>query len=95
MVNPGENAEMVCTVDANPIKEDTVQWKRDGFAMDTRTRRANVSNHFYLTVINASAADAGEFECVVNNGIGEEVKNSTFLLVRSKQNNILGDCVVR
>ena len=28
MVSPGEDAEMVCTIDANPMKEDTVQWIR-------------------------------------------------------------------
>jgi hypothetical protein len=28
VVSPGEDAEMVCTIDANPIKDDTVQWTR-------------------------------------------------------------------
>jgi hypothetical protein len=28
VVNPGDDAEMVCTIDANPIKENTVQWTR-------------------------------------------------------------------
>jgi hypothetical protein len=28
MVSPGDDAEMICTIDANPIKDDTVQWTR-------------------------------------------------------------------
>ena len=28
MVSPGDDAEMICTIDANPIKADTVQWTR-------------------------------------------------------------------
>lgn len=84
MVSSGENAEMVCVVDANPIKEDTIQWKREGFDMASRTKVANVSTNFYLTVLNVTAEDAGEFTCVVDNGIGKPAKNSTFLLVRHK-----------
>ena len=84
-VNPGENAELVCSVDANPIKPDTVKWVREGFDFDAKAILTNVSNsNFFLTVINVTEADAGEFTCEVNNGIGETISNSTFLLVRRK-----------
>ena len=82
-MNPGENAELVCSVDANPLNADTVKWKREGFDFDAKARLTNVSNtNFYLTVINVTEEDAGMFTCEVNNGIGETISNSTFLLVR-------------
>jgi hypothetical protein len=91
MVNPGDNAEIICVVDANPINADSIKWTRDGFDMEARTRLANVSTNFYLTVVNVTAEDAGEFTCEVNNGVGESVKNSTFLLVRRKYNSECND----
>ena len=86
MVNPGQNAEMKCVVDANPIKIDTVKWTgHEGFDMEGRTKWTNVSGtSFYLTVVNVTEKDAGKFTCEVNNGIGEAVSNTTFLLVRRK-----------
>ena len=75
---------MVCVVDGNPIKEDTVKWSREGFD-EARMKTSRDSNSFYLTVLNVTEEDAGEFTCTVNNGIGEEVKNTTFLLVKRKK----------
>ncbi len=82
MAAAGDNAEFSCFVDANPIKEDSIKWERSGFDMAARTISTNVSNAMYLLVKNVSAADSGLFDCVVNNGIGSEVKNSSYLLVR-------------
>ena len=93
-VNPGENAELVCSVDANPIKIDTVKWLREGFDFEAKTRSTNVSNiNFYLTVINVTEGDAGQFTCQVNNGIGETISNSTFLLVRREYYNTSKSCL--
>ena len=83
MVNPGENAHMKCVVDANPITG--VKWTREGFDMEGRAKLTNVSSSsFFLTVVNVTEKDAGKFSCQVNNGIGEAVSNTTFLLVRRK-----------
>ena len=84
MVNPGQTAELICEVDANPITADTVKWTRDGFDFDGRTKITASGNKFYLNVINVTEADEGKFSCKVNNGIGDEVTNTTFLLVRRK-----------
>ena len=89
MVSPGENAQMICTVDANPITDDTIKWVRDGYDMEGRTKTTRDGNTMYLTVINSTETDAGEFECVVNNGIGAEVKNKSFLLVKRKFSSLL------
>ena len=82
-VNPYDNAQMVCVVDANPIKDDTVKWSRAGFD-DARMKTSPDGNSFHLTVLNVTEKDAGEFTCTVKNGIGNEVNNKTFLLVKRK-----------
>ena len=84
LVNPQDHAQMICVIDANPIKDDTAKWSREGF--DNARMQVNRSgNSFYLTVRNVTAKDAGEFTCTVNNGIGKEVKNNTYLLVKRKK----------
>lgn len=89
MAESGDNAEFVCSVDANPIKADTIKWVRAGgdgneapAGLESRMITANVSNALYLTVRNVTAKDSGAFECVANNGVGKEVRNKTYLLVR-------------
>ena len=46
------------------------------------TVSTNTSDSLYLLVRNVSADDSGAFECVANNGVGDEAKNTSFLLVR-------------
>ncbi len=86
MVRPGENAEFYCVVDSNPSGPDHVRWTRSGFDMSSRTAStfSNASRAAYLVVRNVTRGDSGEFACVANNGIGEEVRNTSFLLVRSE-----------
>ena len=48
------------------------------------TVSSNDSNSLYLMVESVSADDSGAFECVANNGVGQEAKNTSFLLVRGK-----------
>lgn len=43
----------------------------------------------FQVVKNVSAADSGEFTCVANNNIGQEVKNTSFLLVRCESGDRL------
>ncbi len=91
MVRPGENAEFYCAVDANPMGADRVKWERsDGFDMEARTETtySEVSRSLYLVVKNATEGDSGEFVCVADNGIGGEVRNSSYLLVRSEFSHI-------
>ena len=87
MVSPNQTAQLVCTVDANPIKEDTIKWVREGYDLGGggRAKTTLDGNTLYLTIVNATEADAGSFECVVNNGIGgAEVRNASFLVVKRK-----------
>ena len=75
---------MLCVIDANPIKDDTAIWSRSGFD-SKRMKSVRDGNTFYLTVLNVTEEDAGEFTCTVKNGIGKEVKNTTYLLVKRKK----------
>lgn len=86
MVSPGENAEFSCSADANPLDESHIKWKRDGFDFGSRATItfSNQTRSSYLYVRDVKADESGIFTCVVNNGIGMEVQNVTFLLVRSK-----------
>ena len=86
MVRPGDNAEFACVADANPLTSSQISWKRDGFDMASRTVStfSNRSKALYLYIKDVKAEDSGSFACVVNNGVGDEVQNVTFLLVRSK-----------
>ena len=84
-IDKGQNAELMCKIDANPINTDTVKFTREGFDFESRTKVTTISGrNFYLTVYNVTEADAGKFTCEVNNGVGETVSNSSFLLVRRK-----------
>ena len=50
----------------------------------TVTTNVSESESVYLLVRNVSGADSGAFECVANNGVGQEAKNTSFLLVRGE-----------
>ena len=58
--------------------------KRKGALLHCSTVTTNVSESVYLLVRNVSGADSGAFECVANNGVGQEAKNTSFLLVRGE-----------
>ncbi|EEC18289.1 nephrin, putative, partial [Ixodes scapularis] len=84
MVGTGENASFECVVDANPLTEDVIRWRRQGFDMRRRTRVVLEKGRSYLTVYNVSDLDKGAFECVAHNGLGEEFVRSTLLIVKFK-----------
>ena len=55
------------------------------------TVSTNTSDRLYLLVRNVSAGDSGAFECAANNGVGQEAKNASFLLVRGTVHNAVTD----
>ena len=94
LVGQGETANLECAVDANPLTLDTLSWRgRPGYDLEGKTKTAMGSidpskphrRSIMLTILNATAEDSGRFWCVADNGVGgQEVKNSTYLLVRRK-----------
>ena len=83
---------MLCVIDANPIEDDTAKWSRSGFD-STRMKVVRDKNTFYLTVLNVTEKDAGEFTCTVKNGIGKEVENNTYPLVKRKSEKNISQAI--
>ncbi|XP_069460983.1 nephrin [Ambystoma mexicanum] len=85
-VDLGETAEIICTVDANPITDSMFQWKwlgedeRDLASFEKIVSGATGK----LVVQDAKRSDAGRYECFVDNGIAPPVKSDARLIVRFK-----------
>lgn len=90
-VNSEENAQLYCTVEGSPLKEEHVTWKNKNLKdLEVRTTRTFKNSTSYLVVHAPSREDAGVFQCVVNNGIGKEAAKPVHLLVKCKHiKNIL------
>ena len=99
-VKPGSPAHFECAVDAWPMTQSTIAWKRgrvneldDATAYDMAARtkmtaggaRGGKVGAVMLTVINATAEDSGVFVCEAYNGVGDVVvRKTTYLLVDRK-----------
>ena len=85
LVSPGEDALLECAADAHPASSETITWQRPGFDLASRTgSRADLSGArltSYLAVYDVTAADVGEFSCVVDNGVGGPVRATAVLRV--------------
>ncbi|KAG8193428.1 hypothetical protein JTE90_009645 [Oedothorax gibbosus] len=83
VVGHGETASFECLAIANPFVSRMLEWRRPGFDM-SRTRETVEKGRSKLDVLNVSRADAGTFECVAFNGVGEETSQSAQLIVKFK-----------
>ncbi|XP_072155743.1 nephrin [Bemisia tabaci] len=83
MVSPGEEAELWCKVDGNPLSMDNIVWRKSGFNKERSVEAFN-NNTSFLTVRNISVQDMGAFECVANNGFGNDSSRAVFLVVKHK-----------
>ena len=86
IVNPNEDATLSCTADGNPLSDDTITWKRDDFPdFDART---SVMYHkkgtSYLRITHVTRNDLGNFQCTVNNGVGNVTTKDVMLIVKRK-----------
>lgn len=83
-----ESATLECTVDGNPLTEEHVTWKREGFAMETKTNFSFKNVTSSLTVHNVTYDDMGSFYCVVDNSIGNESSRAAYLVVKRRLHKI-------
>lgn len=83
MVSPGDEAELWCKVDGNPLNPENIVWRRDGFNKERSVEAFNNSTAF-LTIRNISIDDMGAFHCVANNGFGNDSSRAVFLVVKRK-----------
>mgnify|MGYP005984725265 FL=1 len=86
IVNPNETAILWCTADGNPLSDGTITWKRDDFPdFDSRT---SVMYHkkgtSYLRITHVTRNDLGNFQCTVNNGVGNVTTKDVMLIVKRK-----------
>lgn len=85
IATPGENTELNCTVDGNPLKEEDVSWRSTTFQdFEERTTKSFINSTSYLVIQSPKRSDAGSFECVVDNGIGNETFKTIQLLLKCK-----------
>ncbi|XP_076334988.1 nephrin-like [Tachypleus tridentatus] len=77
----GDDAQFLCEVTGNPLTQDIIRWNRPGSKM-RNTQIISERGRSFLTVLNVSKEDAGNFECVAYNGIGEESIAQVQLVVK-------------
>ncbi|XP_050530864.1 nephrin-like [Daktulosphaira vitifoliae] len=84
VVTGGQAAILWCNIDGFPLGAEHVTWTRPDFDFDGRTSAVFRNKTSYLTIINATRADAGSFDCVANNGLGNVSSLSASLVVEHK-----------
>ncbi|KAG8196288.1 hypothetical protein JTE90_023841 [Oedothorax gibbosus] len=69
-VAEGEAAHLECSVDGNPLNEETITWKRkNSFGVPLVYHNSEIG-HSVLTILNVTRKDGGSFECIADNGVG-------------------------
>ncbi|XP_049881989.1 nephrin [Pectinophora gossypiella] len=85
IANPNEDAMLSCTATGNPLTAEHIRWERKGYDIDARSVTFDPKNlTSYLLIEKASREDVGNFECVVDNGIGGETRQEAMLVVKFK-----------
>lgn len=83
-MSPSEDATLSCTVDANPLNDDTIIWKRENYPdFDSKTMTTYDKNGTsYLRIGSVTREDLGYFQCVASNGIGNQTIRDVLLIVK-------------
>jgi len=76
-VDPGNPVEVRCNVDATPLNNSTLTWKRDNFKFEGRVRYRMTETGSVMTLMNATREDSGQFTCVANNGVPGRTRASS------------------
>ncbi|XP_041985986.1 nephrin isoform X2 [Aricia agestis] len=85
IVAPNEDAVLACTATGNPLTSDHITWQRQDYDLSTHTITFEPRNQTsFLLIERATREDVGNFECVVNNGIGGESRQEVTLVVKFK-----------
>lgn len=89
IVDQGEEATLSCTADGNPLSDDTITWKRDDMEdFDARTSVTYDRNGTsYLKISDVTREDLGNFQCVVDNEVGNASSRAVMLIVKRKHNS--------
>ncbi|XP_067131577.1 synaptogenesis protein syg-2-like [Centruroides vittatus] len=80
-IKEGKDAYLECTVDGNPLPDSVITWKKKG--TDTSVVHHMISSRkSYLTIINVNKDDAGQYDCIADNGIGGASSLSSYLVIK-------------
>ncbi|XP_063835240.1 nephrin [Ostrinia nubilalis] len=83
--NQNEDAVLSCTATGNPLNSEHIRWQRKNYDMSSKTVIFEPKNSTsYLTIPKATREDVGNFQCIVNNGVGKETKQDVMLVVKFK-----------
>ncbi|KAL3284555.1 hypothetical protein HHI36_018712 [Cryptolaemus montrouzieri] len=83
IANAKEDATLSCSAEGNPLSDDSIVWKRDDFAdFNARTSIMYDKNGTsYLRITGVTREDLGNFECIVNNGVGNNATSKNVMLI--------------
>lgn len=85
IANPKQDTLLSCTATGNPLTADNVRWERKGYKIDPGNISFEPRNFTsFLLIKQATRDDVGNFQCVVNNGIGSEARQDVMLVVKFK-----------
>ncbi|CAH2062031.1 unnamed protein product, partial [Iphiclides podalirius] len=85
IANPNEDAVLACQAAGNPLTAEHIRWEKKGYSIDPKTVSFDARNiTSFLTVERATREDVGNFQCIVDNGIGGETRQEAMLVVKFK-----------
>ncbi|KAL1124765.1 hypothetical protein AAG570_001386, partial [Ranatra chinensis] len=83
-VSVGEDAELWCRVDGWPLTTEHQQEMNGRRGASSNTSTAWNNRTSYLIVRSVTREDTGQFQCTVNNGLGNQSSATVYLIVRHK-----------
>ncbi|XP_076375305.1 sticks and stones isoform X2 [Megalopta genalis] len=83
---PGIEAKLFCEVDGSPIGDEYVTWQKVGSNSELSGRYSTsfINKTSYLHIENPDQEDVGEYQCKVNNGIGNVTSEPVLFITNFK-----------
>ncbi|XP_076647581.1 sticks and stones isoform X1 [Halictus rubicundus] len=83
---PGVEAKLFCEVDGSPIGDEYVTWQKVGSNSELSGRYSTsfINKTSYLHIENPDQEDVGEYQCKVNNGIGNVTSEPILFITNFK-----------
>ncbi|XP_026675533.1 nephrin-like isoform X2 [Ceratina calcarata] len=83
---PGIEAKLFCEVDGSPIGDEYVAWQKVGSSSELSGRYSTsfINRTSYLHIENPDQEDVGEYQCKVNNGIGNVTSEPILFITNFK-----------